>query len=91
MTQIDLAGSTNEVQDPNLILNSLSLTKQAFDEQVDILKGLSLEKFYGILEYGQDDVENWLVDYLAHNEKIEKGLYSIYIDLRKLENKLFNI
>jgi hypothetical protein len=35
----------------------LSLTKQAFDEQLDILKGLSLEKFYGILEYGEDKVE----------------------------------
>jgi hypothetical protein len=71
LTQIDLAGSTNEVQDPNLILKSLSLTKQAFDEQLDILKGLSLEKFYDILEYGEDDIENWLVDYLAHNEEIE--------------------
>jgi hypothetical protein len=68
LTQIDLSGSTNELQDPKLILKSLSLTKQAFDEKVDILKGLSLEKFYRILEYGEDDVENWLVDYLAHNE-----------------------
>jgi hypothetical protein len=91
LTEIDLAGSTNEVQDPNLILNSLSLTKQAFDEQVDILKGLSLEKFYDILEYGQDDVENWLVDYSTHNEEIEQALHSISIDLRKLENELFNI
>jgi len=71
LIQIDLARSTNEVQNPNLILNSLPLTKQDFNEQVDILKLLSLEKFYGILEYGQDDVENWLVDYLTHNEEIE--------------------
>ena len=91
LTEIDLAESTNEVQDPNLILNSLSLTKQAFDEQVDILKGLSLEKFYDILEYGQDDIENWLVDYSTHNEEIEQALHGISIDLRKLENELFNI
>jgi hypothetical protein len=58
LTEIDLAGSTNEVQDPNLIVNSLSLTKQAFDEQVDIFRGLFLEKFYNILEYGEDDVDN---------------------------------
>jgi hypothetical protein len=58
LTQIDLDGSTNEVQDSNLILKSLSLTKEAFDEQLDILKGLSLEKFYDILEYGEDEVEN---------------------------------
>jgi hypothetical protein len=71
LTQIDLAGSANEVQYPNLILKSLSLTKQAFNEQVDILKGLSLEKFDDILEYGEDDIENWLVDYSEHNEEIE--------------------
>jgi hypothetical protein len=91
LTQIDLAGSTNEVQDPNLILKSLSLTKEAFDEQLDILKGLSLEKFYDILEYGVDEVENWLVDYSTHNEEIEQALHSISMDLRKLENELFDI
>ena len=69
----------------------MSLTKQVFDEQVDILKGLSSEKFYDILEYGEDDVENWLVDYSAHNEEIEQSLHSIWMDLRKLENDLFDI
>jgi hypothetical protein len=58
MNEIDLAGSTNEVQDPNFIINSFPLTKQAFDEQVNIFKGLSLETFYSILEYGEDDVDN---------------------------------
>jgi hypothetical protein len=58
MPEIDLAETTNEVQDPNLIVNSLPLTKQAFDKQVDIFKGLSLEKFYSILEYGEDDMDN---------------------------------
>jgi hypothetical protein len=31
------------------------------------------------------------VDYSAHNEEIEQALHSIYVDLRKLENKLFDI
>jgi hypothetical protein len=57
LTDIDIAGSTNEVEDPKLILNSLFLTKQSFDEQVEIFKGLSFEKFYGILEYDEDDVD----------------------------------
>ena len=91
LTEIYLARSTNEVQDPNLILKSLSLTKQAFDEQLDILKGLSLEKFYDILEYGVDELENWIVDYSTHNEEIEQALHSISVDLRKLENEIFNI
>jgi hypothetical protein len=58
MNEIDLARSTNKAQDPNLIVKSLSLTKQAFDEQVDIFKGLSSENFYNILEYGEDDVDD---------------------------------
>jgi hypothetical protein len=58
-----LAGSTNEVQDPNLILKSLSMTKEAFDEQLDILKGLSFETFYDILEYRVDELESWVLDY----------------------------
>jgi hypothetical protein len=69
----------------------LSLTKQTFDEQVDIFKGLSLENFYNILEYGEDDVDNWLVDYSVQNEEIEQALRNLSIDLRELENDLFNI
>jgi hypothetical protein len=91
MTKKDLAGSTNEVQEPNLILNSLSLTKQAFNEQVDIFKGLSLENIYDIFEYGEDDMDNWLVNYLVQTEEIEQALRNISIDLRELERDLFNI
>jgi hypothetical protein len=91
LTEIDLTGSTNEVQDPKLILNSFFLTKQAFDEQVDIFKGMSFGRFYGILEYGEDDVENRLVDYLIKIQDIEEALHHISIDLRDLEGELFNI
>ena len=62
LTEIDLERSTDELQDPKLILDSMFMTKQQFDEQVEIFKGLSVEKFYGILEYNEDDIDNWLVD-----------------------------
>jgi hypothetical protein len=48
--EVDLDGSTNEVQDPK-----------------SIFKGFSVEKFYGILEYVEDDIDNWLVDYSMKN------------------------
>ena len=63
LTKIDLARRTNEIQDPKLIFNSFPLTKQAFDKQVDNFKALPMEKFYSILEYGEDDIDNWLVNY----------------------------
>jgi hypothetical protein len=34
------------------------LTKQAFDQQVDNLKALSLEFFYRIVEYDEEEVDN---------------------------------
>ena len=84
MSRINLAGRINDFQDPNLIANSLPLTKQAFDKQVVIFKALSLEKFYSILEYGEDDVDNWLVDYLVQTEEIDQALRNLSIDLREL-------
>lgn len=91
LTSIDLAGGTNEGQDPKLILNSMFLTKQQFDEQVEIFKGLSVEKLYGILEYNEDNINNWLVDYSVKNQDIEEAVHGISLDLRDLEGELFNI
>jgi len=52
--EIYLTGSNGEVQDPKLIFNSMFMTRQQFDENVEILKGLSIEKFNGIIEYGEE-------------------------------------
>jgi hypothetical protein len=41
------------------------MTKEAFDEQVYILKGLSFEKFYDIVEHRVDELERWVLDYSA--------------------------
>jgi hypothetical protein len=67
LTEVDLVRRNNEVQDPKLILKSLFLTKQQFDEQVEIFKGLSIENFYGIVVYDEDAIDNWLVDYSVKN------------------------
>ena len=37
---LEMILNTNEFQDPKLVLKSLFLTEQEFDEQVDIFKGL---------------------------------------------------
>jgi hypothetical protein len=91
VTEIDLAGCTNEVQYPKLTLNSMFLTKKQFDEQVDIFKGLSVEKLYGILEYNEDGIDNLLVDYSVKNPDIEEEVHGISLYLRDLEGELFNI
>jgi hypothetical protein len=83
LTEIDLEGGNNEVQDPKLILNSMFLTKKQFDEQIEIFKGLSVEIFYCILEYNEDDIDNWIVDYSMKNQDIEERIHGISLDLRE--------
>ena len=90
-TEIDLERGTNKVQDPKLILNSMFLTKQQFDKQVEIFKGLSIGNLYGILEYNEEEIDNWLDDYSVKNQDIEEEIHGIYRDLRDLEGELFNI
>jgi len=69
----------------------LFLTKQSFDDQVHIYKRLPFENFYGILEYGEDDVKTWLVGYVITNQDIQEALQNLSIDLRDLESEFFNI
>jgi hypothetical protein len=55
------------------------------------LKALSLEFFYRIVEYDEEEVDNWLVGYLLQNGDIHEGLCKLSIDLSELENEVFNI
>jgi hypothetical protein len=59
----------------------LFLVKQQFEEQVEIFKGLSVEKCYGILEYNEDYINNWLVEYSVKNQDIKEELHGISLDL----------
>jgi hypothetical protein len=91
LDKINFSRRTNNFQDPNLIVNSFPLTKEAFVEHVDIFKEFSLKKFYNIHEYGQDDVDNWIVNYSVHNKEIDQALHGLSIDFKELENENFNI
>ena len=50
-----------------------------------------MENFYSILEYGQDGVDKWLVDYSVQNEEIGQAPCKHFIDFMELENELFKI
>jgi hypothetical protein len=89
--ELDLAGTTIEVQDPKLIVNSILQTRQQFEEHVEILKGLSTEKFNNMIEYTKHDIESWLVEYVNRNEDIEITLQQLSIDYREIEGTLFDI
>jgi hypothetical protein len=63
LSRINLAGKTNNFQDPDLIAKSFPLTRKEFDKQVVMFKALSLETFYNILQFDQAHVDDWLVKY----------------------------
>jgi hypothetical protein len=64
LTEIDLAWATGKVQDLNLILNSIFVTRQQFEEHVEILKSLSTKKLNIMTEYIENEIESRLVSYV---------------------------
>jgi hypothetical protein len=72
---LDLAGTTREVEDPKFILNSIFMTKEQFEEKLELLKSASAEKFNSLTEYSELEVESWLVNYVNKNEDIEDMFY----------------
>jgi hypothetical protein len=88
---LDIAGSTIEVSDPNLISNSMIMSREQFEEQVENLKKSSAKKFDSMVEYTYDDIDNWLVEYTNKNEDIETILQNLSIDHREIESELLSI
>jgi hypothetical protein len=67
------------------------MTKKQFDEHVEILEGLSAEKFNSVIEYGEEEIDNCIIDYFIKNQDIEESIQGISHDLINLEIELFNI
>jgi hypothetical protein len=79
---LDIAGTTIEVSDPKFISSSMLMTQQQFEEQIEGQKKTVAEKFYTMVEFTHDDIENWIVEYTNKNEEIENTLQNISIDYR---------
>jgi hypothetical protein len=88
---LDIVGTTIEVSDPSLISNSMIMSREQFEEQVENLKKSSAKKFDSMVEYTYDDIDNWLVEYTNKNEDIETILQNLSIDHREIESELLNI
>jgi hypothetical protein len=44
-----------------------------------------------MIEYGEEEIDNWIIDYSMKNQDIEESIHVISHDLRDLEGELFNI
>jgi hypothetical protein len=88
---LDIVGTTIELTDPKYISNSMLMTRQNFEEQIEGLKKTSAEKFDNMIEFTNDDIDSWLVEYTNKNEDIENILQNLSVDLREIERELFNV
>jgi hypothetical protein len=91
LIELDLAGTTGDVEDPHLILDSILMSKEQFEEKMELLKTASTERFNSLTEYSKLEVESWLVSYVNKNKYIEDTLHQLSIEFRDLENSLFDI
>jgi hypothetical protein len=86
LIDLEFIGTTGEVDDTKIILNSIFMTKEHFEEKVEILKSSSMEMFNSLTKYSEFDVENWLVNYVNKNEDIKDTLHQVSIDYRDIED-----
>jgi hypothetical protein len=56
---------------------------------LDALKVSWANKFNDSIEYSEEEVERWLIWYMNKNEDIEDTLHQLSLDLKELENELF--
>ena len=91
LMELDLVGTFGEVQYPKLISNNIILTRKQFEEHVEILKGISAEKFNSMTQYTEQEIESWLVEYVNKNKDIEITLQQLSIDYREFESTMLDI
>ena len=91
LIELDLAGTTGEVEDPKFILNSILMSTDQFEEKMDILKIASTVRFDSLTNYSKLEVESWLVICVNKRKVIEDTLRQISRECRDLKSTLFDI
>jgi hypothetical protein len=81
LIELDLARSIGDVEDPNIIFNSILMSKEQFEVNLDSLKTASTKNFKNMKEYSKTKVESWLVSYANIYEEIEDTLHQFQWNL----------
>jgi hypothetical protein len=75
---------------PYLIMDSILLSRDQLQENMDTLKISWASEFNDITGYSEEEVEKWLIHYMNKNEGIEDTLHQLGFDFRDTENELFD-
>jgi len=82
---------TKEINDTNLLMDTILKSKDKLLDQVEALKVAWASEFTNLIEFSKDEVERWLVRYINKNDYIKDTLHQLSIQLREMENELFEI
>jgi uncharacterized coiled-coil DUF342 family protein len=88
---IKLVGLAKELNGPNLLMDTMILSKESLMGQLNALKISWANEFTKTVEFSEDEVEKWLVRYINRNDEVDDTLHQSEMDLRELENQLFEI
>jgi hypothetical protein len=88
---LKLVSLTKELDGPNLLMDTMILTKEYLMGQLNALKVAWANEFTETIEFSEDEVEKWLVRYINRNDEVDDTLHQSELDLREFENQLFEI
>jgi hypothetical protein len=72
-------------------MDTIIMSKEKLLDQIEALKVAWVSEFTDSIKFFEDDVERWLVRYIKKTDDIKGMLHQLSIDLREVENKLFEI
>jgi hypothetical protein len=58
---LKLVDLTKELDDPNLLMDTILLSKEKLLEQLEVLKVAWASEFTDSIEFSEDEIERWLV------------------------------
>jgi hypothetical protein len=86
-----LVSLTKELDGPNLLMDTMILTKENLMGQLKTLKVVWAIKFTETIEFSKDEFERWLVQYIIRNDEVVDTLHQSKLNLREFESQLFEV
>jgi hypothetical protein len=88
---LNLVDVTKELEGPHLIMDSIFLTKDQLQEQLEVLKTSWDNEFENLTKFSQEEVEKWLVHYVKKNEDQADTIHQLGFELKYIEDEPFDL
>jgi hypothetical protein len=72
---LKVVGLTKEVNGPNLLMDTMILSKESLMGQINALNVSWENEFTKTIEFSEDEVEKWLVRYINMNDVVDDTLH----------------